>query len=208
MRSPVLYKILVSKLPFPRKVCSSAFALVIKGVALISKISSSCVSDKASISFTVKDSSGTTKSVTGISSADGNNNTKNIILTLGSDVDITKTYTVSSTQFKEKQAVMGEIYSSSKFITSYTYSGSDLGATYSKNSTTFKVWAPIATDVTLNLYSAGNGGSAYKTVKMTKGTGGVWQTSVAGDLNKVYYTYSITNYGVKKEISFIFSSNS
>ena len=157
------------------------------------------VGSTAASVFTVKDSSGTTKSVTGISSADGNNNTKNIILALGSDVDITKTYTVSSTQFKEKQAVMGEIYSSSKFITSYTYSGSDLGATYSKNSTTFKVWAPIATDVTLNLYSAGNGGSAYKTVKMTKGTGGVWQTSVAGDLNKVYYTYSITNYGVKKE---------
>ena len=149
--------------------------------------------------FTVKDSSGAVKNVTSISSADGNTTTKNIVLTLGSDVDITKTYTVSSTQFKEKQAVMGDVYKTSKFINSYTYSGNDLGASYSKSSTTFKVWAPIATDVTLNLYSAGNGGSAYKTVKMTKGTGGVWQTTVTGDLNKVYYTYSVTNYGVKKE---------
>ena len=149
--------------------------------------------------FTVKDSTGKASTITGISSGDGNNSTKNVILTLSGDIDITKTYTVSSTQFKEKQAVMGDIYTTSKFVNSYTYSGNDLGATYSKASTTFKVWAPIATDVTLNLYTAGNGGSAYKTVKMTKSTGGVWQTTVTGDLNKVYYTYSVTNHGVKKE---------
>lgn len=157
------------------------------------------VGSTATSTFTVKDSSGKTYTISGLSSGDGNTSTKSVVLTLGSELDITKTYTVTSTQFKEKQAVMGDIYNTTKFISNYTYSGDDLGATWSKSSTTFKVWAPIATDVTLNLYSAGNGGSAYKTVKMTKASGGVWQTTVSGDLNKVYYTYSVTNYGTTKE---------
>lgn len=150
-------------------------------------------------SFTVKDSSGGSCTISSVTSADGNTNTKNVVLNLAADIDITKTYKVTSTLFKEKTATMGDIYNSSKFVNNYTYSGNDLGAVYSKSSTTFKVWAPIASQVKLNLYKAGNGGSAYETVTMQKASGGVWQATVSGDLNKIYYTYSVTNYGTTKE---------
>lgn len=54
------------------------------------------------------------------------------------------------------------------------YSGSDLGAVWSEDSTTFKVWAPKAATVKLNLYEhgsdeEGDGGSiATKTMELDK----------------------------------------
>ena len=37
-----------------------------------------------------------------------------------------------------------------------TYDGNDLGAVYTPAATTFKVWAPTSTDVTLKLYKTGS----------------------------------------------------
>ena len=41
-------------------------------------------------------------------------------------------------------------------LDSLAYSGGDLGAVYSKESTTFKVWAPTAESVKLRLYATGS----------------------------------------------------
>ena len=49
----------------------------------------------------------------------------------------------------------GNIYSDKKFIERYTYTGNDLGATWSKDATTFKVWSPTAQKVELALYQSG-----------------------------------------------------
>ena len=58
------------------------------------------------------------------------------------------------------------------------YSGNDLGATYSKGMTTFKVWAPTARRVAVKLYATGSsdeeGASDISTTTMTKGDKGVW----------------------------------
>jgi len=63
------------------------------------------------------------------------------------------------------------------FTTYPTYSGSDLGSTYSPKSTTFKVWAPSSTKVTLNLYKSGDVADKTKIsateMKLDKSTG-VW----------------------------------
>lgn len=75
----------------------------------------------------------------------------------------------------------------------YRYDGTDLGATYSKDSTTFKVWAPTGTKCVLKLYDAGNGGEAKATHQMEKDEAtGIFSTTVTGDLKNVYYTYEIT----------------
>ncbi len=83
----------------------------------------------------------------------------------------------------------------------YAYSGDDLGATYSPSSTTFKVWAPTATSVAVNLYATGSdseeGAENLGTFEMTKlmdGSDwtGVWEYTANGDLKNIYYTYSIT----------------
>ena len=38
----------------------------------------------------------------------------------------------------------------------YAYSGNDLGVTYTKDATTFKVWSPTATGVKLNIFTKGS----------------------------------------------------
>ena len=79
------------------------------------------------------------------------------------------------------------------------------GAIYSKNSTTFRVWAPFATQVIVKLFASGSAAQHEKAYFMTKRVptsgewGGVWETTVNGDLNGKYYTYAINNSGADTE---------
>lgn len=71
------------------------------------------------------------------------------------------------------------------------YDGNDLGASYTKEKTGFKVWAPTASEVSLNLYGQGEGDNLTETISMTLGEKGVWFCEKQGDLNGVYYTYTV-----------------
>ena len=55
-----------------------------------------------------------------------------------------------------------------------TYNGNDLGAVYSKQGTSFRLWAPTASDVTLNLYKNGDGDCLIESVPMSKDVDGTW----------------------------------
>ena len=92
-----------------------------------------------------------------------------------------------------------EGYSTEAFEAEYTYTGSDLGATWSAGSTTFRVWAPTASAVSVNLYTTGSdaesGAAALGSYAMTQDVNGTWIVTVSGDLNGVYYTYSVTHRG-------------
>ncbi len=79
-----------------------------------------------------------------------------------------------------------------------TYDGSDLGAVYTPESTTFKVWAPSSTDVKLKLYATGSdteeGAKELGEHEMTfDEKTGVWSVTVGGDLKNQYYTYYLKN---------------
>ena len=50
---------------------------------------------------------------------------------------------------------MSELYSTPDFEAAYTYRGHDLGAVWSKNQTAFRLWAPTADAVSINLYRSG-----------------------------------------------------
>lgn len=77
-----------------------------------------------------------------------------------------------------------------------TYSGSDLGATYKKDGTTFKVWSPNAKSVKVNIFEHGSdnegdaGSIATKPMTLDSKTG-VWSVTVSGDLEGKYYTYTV-----------------
>ncbi len=78
----------------------------------------------------------------------------------------------------------------------HTYLESDLGFTYTPESTTFKVWAPSAEQVLLKLYSTGSffeEGAQVLGIKqmLFDAVTGVWSATIDGDLNKTYYTYVI-----------------
>lgn len=86
----------------------------------------------------------------------------------------------------------------------WAYNGNDLGATYSKNSTTFKVWAPTADEVSVDIYDKGSEQEGSKSI-MTKDMTldektGVWSVSISGDLSGKYYTYSVT-YGEDTKVT-------
>ena len=75
------------------------------------------------------------------------------------------------------------------------YSGNDLGVTYTPKATTFKVWSPKASQVTLRLYAAGAEGEALKTIALKKGTKGTWQTKISEDIKNTYYTFQVMQDG-------------
>ncbi len=89
------------------------------------------------------------------------------------------------------------VYSTEQFEAEYTYTGDDLGANWTEGSTTFRLWAPTASAVSVNLYASGTEGTndGIGTHAMTKDVNGTWIVTVDGDLNGVYYTYSVTRKG-------------
>lgn len=81
----------------------------------------------------------------------------------------------------------------------YSYTGNDLGAVYSKNQTTFKVWSPLANDATVLLYKSCTDEKPFRRLPMEKDKKGVWFKKAHGDLNGVYYTYEIRHDDITEE---------
>ena len=110
---------------------------------------------------------------------------------IGEDFDLSKNYRVEIEGYGSKAIVPTDIFDSDYFAENFHYDGDDLGAYINGNNTTFKVWAPTASKVLLNLFEAGHDVEAYKTVEMVKGEKGVWShTEECG--HGTYYTYTVT----------------
>lgn len=88
---------------------------------------------------------------------------------------------------------MYDLYSTEAFENTYTYTGNDLGAVWSKESTAFRVWAPTAEAVTVNLYRSGNDDAEdlLTQLQMEPDVCGTWIGKQSGDLSGVYYTYLV-----------------
>lgn len=86
------------------------------------------------------------------------------------------------------------------YLESKSYSGNDLGVTYTKNKTTFNVWSPLAEKVVVNLYQTGdsNENSLIQSYPLIHESN-VWTTSLAGDFENQFYTYTITIDGQSNE---------
>ena len=95
---------------------------------------------------------------------------------------------------EEYSVAMPNVYSTEKFEAAYTYEGSDLGATWSKEKTVFRVWAPTAAAVKVKLYAAGDPAvdDLTETLEMTPAENGTWVAEKDGDLAGTYYTYEVT----------------
>ena len=120
-----------------------------------------------------------------------NNKVVTGVITLKEDLDVTKLYDVEIEGFERKTAIPTGIFDSEDFIKNYTYDGNDLGAVIKGDQTTFKLWAPTASRVVLNLFTAGDGGDPYLSVDMEYGAKGVW-SSTQDCGSGTYYTYTVT----------------
>lgn len=114
------------------------------------------------------------------------------VITVEEELDISKVYEVEIEGYARKAVVPTKIFDSDEFIENYTYDGDDLGAVINGNSTTFKVWAPTASKVVLNLYEKGNACEAFENVEMNRGERGVWEYTKANCGHGTYYTYTVT----------------
>lgn len=90
------------------------------------------------------------------------------------------------------------------------YSGNDLGASYSKKATTFKVWSPNAASVRVNIFehgsdNEGDAGSIMSRAMSFDKTTGVWSVTINGDLLNKYYTYSVTHGKTTKETADVYA---
>nr|MCR4562861.1 type I pullulanase [Bacilli bacterium] len=127
-----------------------------------------------------------------------------VVLTFQEEYDLTKKYEVSyvfDESWTDRAAVQTFQYmASDAFNEKYYYDGEDLGVTFDSETaptkTSFKLWAPTSTAVSLNVYQYGDDETVDldpEVYEMTLGEKGVWSVTVDADLDGKYYTYTVSN---------------
>lgn len=119
---------------------------------------------------------------------------QDFVVMLDGEVQIGQKYQTSFGDYEPVSIEMTGLYDTQAFTETYGYEG-ELGALYTPEKTTFRVWAPTASAMQLNLYEAGDGGKAIATETMKNIGQGVWEYTQTGDLHGVYYTYSVAHEG-------------
>ena len=113
----------------------------------------------------------------------------------GSTVAATSASGQVETGFGSAPVVIGQIYSSQKFSDAFTYTGNDLGNTYTAAKTDFRVWAPTATAVDVVTYGNAFTPSSITTdgvvTQMTKSVNGTWIATLSGDQHGTIYQYRV-----------------
>ncbi len=115
-------------------------------------------------------------------------------LVLAEALDLSRSYTITF-ENSEYQVAMPDYFSTDLFENQFTYTGDDLGQTYTKDSTKLRVWAPTAISVNVKLYKTGDAAAdkeATEVIPMTADVNGTWIATLDGDRNGTYYTYEVT----------------
>ena len=122
------------------------------------------------------------------------------VVSLEEELDTFKAYQIEYNG-TSTAIVMPVIYSTEDFESEYTYTGNDLGATWTKEATTFRVWAPTAESVKVKLYRGGSAANnnLIEAIDMTADVNGTWVATKDGDLNGTFYTYEVIINGERVE---------
>lgn len=62
---------------------------------------------------------------------------------------------------------------------------------YTPEMTNFTLWSPMAKDVTVNIYSKGDGGAAESVHHLKRNTDGTWSVNVKGNLLAKFFTFEV-----------------
>ncbi len=105
--------------------------------------------------------------------------------------DVTHCLDIALTGFTRGSVTPRNILNGEKYL----YHGDDLGNTYQPEATSFRLWAPTASDVQVLLYES-EIGPLQRQIAMQQGEYGTWYVRVSGDLQNWYYLYQVTVHGM------------
>ncbi|MGI6512414.1 MAG: type I pullulanase [Catenisphaera adipataccumulans] len=117
-------------------------------------------------------------------------------LSLNGALQMGEEYTLYDEHCQTTVVRYSHIVKTERFNEQYNYEGDDLGLTYSKEQSIFKLWSPIALQIVLCLK---NGGEA-ETYPMHREEKGVFSVTVHKDLLKARYTFMVRVNGKWNEI--------
>lgn len=131
----------------------------------------------------------------GIKSVTQNGN--HLTIVTNGDIDFQKAMTVivngQSYTIDPTDGTQMPVVRSQAFDNKYTYNGDNLGATYSNNQTTWKVWAPTASGMSLNIFQNDKDPKAplkeWKAMNYDPNTG-VWSITLDGDYKDTAYDFN------------------
>ncbi len=129
---------------------------------------------------------------------------KQWLLTTDADIPLGANITVNHNDadpartFGTRLATPAGVFTSAAFVENYTYTGDDLGNTYTAAKTDFRVWAPTASEVNLLTYATATAETPTVTA-MTSSTKGTWTASLSGNKAGQVYNYQVTVGGNTEE---------
>jgi pullulanase len=102
-------------------------------------------------------------------------------------------YAIPTTPVPKNSAVEdNKLYDSAAFNANFVYKGNDLGNTYTKKSTSIRVWAPTAKAVNLVTYKSAEAPlSSGKVSAMEYDVNGTWVIKLNGDQNGTIYNFRV-----------------
>ncbi|MFD1739284.1 type I pullulanase [Bacillus salitolerans] len=113
-----------------------------------------------------------------------------------SQLEVGECYTISIGDLTTDLQV-GAVIRTEEFDEKYAYDGDDLGANYQPDHTTFKVWAPSASSVTLVLFDIQH--ETRQEITMSRKRLGIWEVNIQGNWDGFYYTYRVCVNKISRE---------
>jgi pullulanase len=155
--------------------------------------------EKAKSLFKITDQKGKSITISEVTSFIKKEEVSKAIFTLEENLNIGLQYSIESNEYAKFPISLSKAFDFPEFKELFTYEGSDLGVTYSKDKTDFRVWAPTSEAVNVLIYDAGIQGTLVSTTPMKKDVNGTYIASIKGDLKDRYYTYQVVINGIKSE---------
>ena len=113
-----------------------------------------------------------------------------VAVTLAEAVNVADTLVVALNGHGQNSVTPRNVLNAS----TYNYMGDDLGCVYTPEATSFRLWAPTASDVQVLLYNS-ELGSLTRQEAMQRGEQGTWYVQAQGNLDNWYYLYLLTIHG-------------
>jgi len=110
-------------------------------------------------------------------------------------IDLGKIYFVENTKQQSSELYTGKIVRTELFDNIYNYKKNDLGFTYSRENTKFKLWTPVAKYVKLELVDKSGNTTIHN---LEYKSSGIWRTLIEGDLDGYKYRYNVYVNGVEQ----------